>query len=127
MLPAGRTAARRRLPQLLRDGVQRVVVEERLARDEPAAGQPREPAQLPHLDVRRVGIVGGVLGAVAAQPGARLVGGGGAMPPPPVDEQLVEGQAQPPAETYWARCASRNTAWAAARRASGTRYGEQLT
>jgi hypothetical protein len=107
--------------------VERLVVEKALARHEPAARDPREARQLAHLDMCGVRVVERVLGAVAAQPRPRLVGGGGPVAPAPVDEQLVPGQAQPPAATYCARWASLSTAWAEASRASGTRYGEQLT
>jgi len=72
--------------ELLLDRPERLVVEELLARDERAAGEPGEAAQLEDLDVDGVGIVLGMLLPVGAQPGARLVGGADATAPAPVDQ-----------------------------------------
>jgi len=103
------------------------LVEELVAVEQAAACEPRPGAQFTHLHVGRVRIVQRVLGAVIPQPCAHVVRGVHPALPLSVDEELVLGHRYPPAWTYSARCASFSAACAAARRASGTRYGEQLT
>src|SRR3954451_1397651 len=64
-------------------------LEERLAVDDLAAGQPRERREPPDLDVRGLRVVGRMLVAVLVQPRAQVVLVGGLPAAAAVHEQLV--------------------------------------